>query len=388
MTSCATIAPHERMSAWCRRRSRSIFSPPSCNSVASAAGCSAALPILRIIERLLRDLSLWDKRDTRIVELSGGMKRRVMIAKALSHEPDVLFLDEPTAGVDVNLRRDMWALVRRLRAEGVTVILTTHYIEEAEEMADRVGVINNGRILLVEDKAVADAQTRQASSDARVARAAAGAARGARRLAARARGRRAAAVLPLRRVGRRHRRADASAPPRRDRRRLHGSRHHDHARSRTFSSILSDAPRETFERRSISTASGRSTATSFGGPQRTIWQSVATPVITTALYFVVFGGGDRLAHQRSRRRELRRVHRAGPHHAVAPDPEHLQRLDRHLLSQIHRHDLRAPVGAAVVDRGGLRLCRRGGDQVDRHRARHSGDRDAVRAGAHRPSRSG
>ena len=104
------------------------------------------------IEQLLRDLSLWDKRDTRIVELSGGMKRRVMIAKALSHEPDVLFLDEPTAGVDVNLRRDMWALVRRLRGQGVTVILTTHYIEEAEEMADRVGVINHGRIVLVEEK--------------------------------------------------------------------------------------------------------------------------------------------------------------------------------------------------------------------------------------------
>ena len=105
------------------------------------------------VERLLRDLSLWDKRDRRIVELSGGMKRRVMIAKALSHEPDVLFLDEPTAGVDVNLRRDMWALVRRLRGEGVTVILTTHYIEEAEEMADRVGVINQGRIVLVDEKA-------------------------------------------------------------------------------------------------------------------------------------------------------------------------------------------------------------------------------------------
>jgi len=104
------------------------------------------------IERLLRELSLWDKRDARIVELSGGMKRRVMIAKALAHEPDVLFLDEPTAGVDVNLRRDMWELVRRLRAEGVTVILTTHYIEEAEEMADRVGVINHGRIVLVDEK--------------------------------------------------------------------------------------------------------------------------------------------------------------------------------------------------------------------------------------------
>jgi ABC-2 type transport system ATP-binding protein len=105
------------------------------------------------VERLLRDLSLWEKRKSRIVELSGGMKRRVMIAKALAHEPKVLFLDEPTAGVDVNLRRDMWALVRRLRDAGVTIILTTHYIEEAEEMADRVGVINNGRILLVEDKA-------------------------------------------------------------------------------------------------------------------------------------------------------------------------------------------------------------------------------------------
>ena len=104
------------------------------------------------IEQLLRDLSLWEKRDTRIVELSGGMKRRVMIAKALAHEPEVLFLDEPTAGVDVNLRRDMWALVRGLRGRGVTVILTTHYIEEAEEMADRVGVINHGRIVLVDEK--------------------------------------------------------------------------------------------------------------------------------------------------------------------------------------------------------------------------------------------
>ncbi len=104
------------------------------------------------LEKVLRDLSLWDKRDTRIRELSGGMKRRVMIAKALSHEPQILFLDEPTAGVDVELRREMWALVRQLRAGGVTIILTTHYIEEAEEMADRVGVINGGRLVLVDDK--------------------------------------------------------------------------------------------------------------------------------------------------------------------------------------------------------------------------------------------
>lgn len=106
-----------------------------------------------LVERLLRDLSLWDKRGARVIELSGGMKRRVMIAKALSHEPDILFLDEPTAGVDVSLRRDMWELVRRLRDAGVTIILTTHYIEEAEEMADRVGVIDQGRLVLVEQTA-------------------------------------------------------------------------------------------------------------------------------------------------------------------------------------------------------------------------------------------
>jgi ABC-2 type transport system ATP-binding protein len=104
------------------------------------------------IEKVLRDLSLWDKKDSKIMTLSGGMKRRVMIAKALSHEPQILFLDEPTAGVDVNLRKDMWNVVRALRASGVTIILTTHYIEEAEEMADRIGVINGGKIILVEDK--------------------------------------------------------------------------------------------------------------------------------------------------------------------------------------------------------------------------------------------
>ena len=105
------------------------------------------------IERVLRDLSLWDKKDSRIMTLSGGMKRRVLIAKALSHEPRILFLDEPTAGVDVELRQDMWRLVRKLRDQGVTIILTTHYIDEAEEMADRVGVIRKGQIILVEEKA-------------------------------------------------------------------------------------------------------------------------------------------------------------------------------------------------------------------------------------------
>lgn len=104
------------------------------------------------IEKVLRDLSLWDKKDSKIMMLSGGMKRRVMIAKALSHEPKILFLDEPTAGVDVELRREMWEMVRELREQGVTIILTTHYIEEAEEMADRVGIINRGEIILVDEK--------------------------------------------------------------------------------------------------------------------------------------------------------------------------------------------------------------------------------------------
>src|SRR3954469_9968521 len=105
------------------------------------------------LEKVIRDLSLWDTRDSRLMALSGGMKRRVMMAKALSHEPNILFLDEPTAGVDVELRRSMWEMVRRLRDNGVTIILTTHYIEEAEELADRIGVINRGELVLVDEKA-------------------------------------------------------------------------------------------------------------------------------------------------------------------------------------------------------------------------------------------
>ena len=104
------------------------------------------------IEKILKQLTLWDKRNTKIMELSGGMKRRVLIAKALSHEPNILFLDEPSAGVDVELRKEMWGIIKDLKKEGVTIILTTHYIEEAEEMADRVGIINNGELLLVEEK--------------------------------------------------------------------------------------------------------------------------------------------------------------------------------------------------------------------------------------------
>ena len=120
-------------------------------TVTFSRGLFGKSPDPKHIEKVLRDLSLWEKRDDKIMTLSGGMKRRVMIAKALSHEPDILFLDEPTAGVDVELRRDMWNLVRGLREKGVTIILTTHYIEEAEEMADRVGVILKGELILVEE---------------------------------------------------------------------------------------------------------------------------------------------------------------------------------------------------------------------------------------------
>ncbi|WP_193142348.1 ABC transporter ATP-binding protein [Meridianimarinicoccus sp. MJW13] len=124
-----------------------------CATVAFSRGLFGKNPKDPIVEDVLRQLSLWDKRNASTRELSGGMRRRVLIAKALAHEPRVLFLDEPTAGVDVELRRDMWDIVRRLKAQGVTIILTTHYIEEAEAIADRIGVINDGRILLVEEKA-------------------------------------------------------------------------------------------------------------------------------------------------------------------------------------------------------------------------------------------
>ncbi len=122
------------------------------HTVNFSRGLFGKAPDLVFVEKIIRQLSLWDKKDTKIQALSGGMKRRVMIAKALSHEPNILFLDEPTAGVDVNLRQDMWENVRALKKSGVTIILTTHYIEEAEEMADRIGIINNGEIIVTEDK--------------------------------------------------------------------------------------------------------------------------------------------------------------------------------------------------------------------------------------------
>jgi ABC-2 type transport system ATP-binding protein len=156
-----TVDGHDNVRAYREARSRIGLVPQELNTdafepvgatVRFSRGLFGRSPDPALIEQLLRDLSLWDKRDAIIKELSGGMKRRVMIAKALSHEPEILFLDEPTAGVDVELRRDMWTMVRKLRERGVTIILTTHYIEEAEEMADRIGVIDGGQLMLVEEK--------------------------------------------------------------------------------------------------------------------------------------------------------------------------------------------------------------------------------------------
>ena len=152
-TSWASTAPRARRSAWCRRSCTPTCSRSVWGTVRFSRGLFGRSPDAAHLENVLRDLSLWDKRNDKIMTLSGGMKRRVLIAKALAHEPEILFLDEPTAGVDVELRRDMWALVRRLRERGVTIILTTHYIDEAEEMADRIGVINKGELVVVEEKA-------------------------------------------------------------------------------------------------------------------------------------------------------------------------------------------------------------------------------------------
>ena len=157
-----TVAGHDHVREYREARARIGLVPQELHTdmfgtpwgaVSFSRGLFGLPPNPAHLEKVLRDLSLWDKRNDKIMTLSGGMKRRVLIAKALAHEPAILFLDEPTAGVDVELRRDMWELVRKLRAGGVTVILTTHYIEEAEEMADRIGVISKGRLIVVEEKA-------------------------------------------------------------------------------------------------------------------------------------------------------------------------------------------------------------------------------------------
>ena len=282
------------------------------------------------VEKVLRSLSLWDKKDEKIMALSGGMKRRVMIAKALSHEPKILFLDEPTAGVDVELRQDMWEMVRGLREEGVTIILTTHYIEEAEEMADRVGVINKGELIVVEEKKAL-----------------------------------------MRRMGKKQLTLDLPAPLKALPEGLNGYNvelssdgrqivysfdaqsddtgipgllkrlselHVDFKDLHTEQSSLEDifvswCTANEFLRRPSHLSLRNGAMVSHYWPE---------PVLAGALHVALFHRvrrSDRLAHGRCRRRQLRRLHRARPDDADDPDRERLQRLVWHLHAALGRHDL-------------------------------------------------
>ena len=231
---------------------------------------------------MLRELSLWDKKDARIRTLSGGMKRRVMIAKALSHEPRILFLDEPTAGVDVELRRDMWNLVRGLQATGVTIILTTHYIEEAEEMAERIGIINKGRIILVEEKTRLMQQLGKKQLTLRLQQSLHVIPPELARLQARTRRRRLRPRLHLR----------CKTGPLADRRPVEPARHPRHR-------VQGPADRTEFARGHLrqpgaSTGMNRHAILAIykfemGRTRRTLMQSIVSPVLSTSLYFVVFG---------------------------------------------------------------------------------------------------
>ena len=268
-------------------------------TVSFSRGLFGRAPNPAYIEQVLRDLSLWDKRNEKIMTLSGGMKRRVMIAKALSHEPQILFLDEPTAGVDVELRRDMWALVRRLRESGVTIILTTHYIDEAEEMADRIGVINKGELILVEEKTklMKKLGKKQLTlnlleplasiplelSDWRLALNADGQRAGIHLRWPRGAHGHSGAAQALERSGHRLQRPEHAPELARGHLRQPGERAHWRS---TMSSLA-------FNRHGVWAIYRFEMARAL----RTLWQSVVTPVITTSLYFVVFGAaiGSRMA---------------------------------------------------------------------------------------------
>ena len=232
------------------------------------------------IEKVLKDLSLWEKKDAKIVTLSGGMKRRVMIAKALSHEPQILFLDEPTAGVDVDLRKGMWEVVRTLQASGVTIILTTHYIDEAEEMADRVGVINKGEIILVEDKAKLMQKLGQKQLKLHLQGRIDAIPPALARLQPRTVASGMRADLQLRHQGRAHRHHEPARRPPGRRHPFLGSRHQPEFAGRHFRQ-----PGAAHEFRGHS----RDLQVRNGAHRRTLVQSIVSPVVSTSLYFVVFG---------------------------------------------------------------------------------------------------
>ena len=350
----------------------------------SAAGCSASAPNPAHIEKVLRALSLWDKKDSKIMTLSGGMKRRVLIAKALSHEPRILFLDEPTAGVDVELRARHVGAGARLRETGVTIILTTHYIEEAEEMADRIGVISKGELILVEDKAELMRKLGKQAADAAAAAAA---------------GRRFPPRLPRYRLeladdgaelvytfdtqGERTGIAALLQRPRRGRHRLQGPADRRRARSRTSSSsLVKDRRMNIHAIRAIYRVRDGAHV-----PHADAEHRLAGAVDVAVLRRVRLG--DRLAHQRDRRRQLRRLHRARPDHAVAADAEHLERVVRHLFPEVLRHDLRAAVGAGLrASRSCIGYVGAAATKSIILGAHHPRDRRAVRAAARSSTRSG
>ena len=303
------------------------------------------------IEKVLRALSLWDKKDNKIMTLSGGMKRRVLIAKALSHEPQILFLDEPTAGVDVELRKDMWQVVRELRDSGVTIILTTHYIEEAEDMADRVGVINKGEIILVENKAELMRKLGKKQLDP-------ASAEETRRHAGELAGHHltlsddgADAHLHLRHPRRAHRRHHAAWP-------ISTACRHPLPRPGDPAKFAGRYFRRTGERPTMNLTRRHRDLHLRDGAHRA--HHLAEHRLAGALDFALFRGvrrRHRLAHHGDRRRLLRRLHRARADHADAAHAEHDERILRHLLSALHRHDLRDPVGAGLAVRNRARLCR-------------------------------
>ena len=325
-----------------------------------------------IIEKVLRDLSLWDKKDAKIMTLSGGMKRRVMIAKALSHEPTILFLDEPSAGVDVELRRDMWQMVRKLRDSGVTIILTTHYIEEAEEMADRIGVISKGELIVVEEKTALMRKlgkkqlTLQLQSPLGAIPA-------------------ALAGLPLELAKDGNELIysfDTQASEtgiagllrklERARHRVQGPAHRGELARGHLREPREVAPMNLHAVRAIYQFEMART-------WRTLFQSIATPVMTTSLYFVVFGSaiGSRMMS----------IDGVSYGAFIVPGLIMLtvlmesvsNALFRHLHAEVRRHHLRAAVGAGRAHRDLAGLRGRRGHQVGDPGHRHPRHRAAVRA---------
>ncbi len=325
------------------------------------------------------------------------MKRRVLIAKALSHEPDILFLDEPTAGVDVELRRDMWNLVRALKASGVTIILTTHYIDEAEEMADRIGVINRGEIILVEEKAELMRKLGKKKLTLQLDHALDRVPDALERYGMELSSDKCELTYTYDahdEPGRHHR---APAPYRRCRRQVQGPSYDAKFAGRHFREPCQQE-RHTGPEQAPAWAD-KGNAMNLHAVRaiyrfemaRTCAHADAEHRVAGDLDVALFRRvrrGDRLAHPGGRRHQLRRVHRAGARDAVAAHAEHLERVVRHLLSEVHRDDLRTAVGADLLSGDRRELRRRGGDEIGDPRPDHSRDRASFRAAAGSIIRSG